>query len=641
MPIFENFKNLGRLKDDQREYEFPLEGMEDQDAPLESKNAITFLPYLVVFLLIFAFFVGQLFKLQVVKGSQNQILAEGNRLRIEEIKSPRGMIFDNSGNSLVKNTALYNLEIIPADLPREKSDRIKIYETLKDVEGVNLNELIDKIEKEDLFSIEPIIVKSSLTREEAMRLEIKFYTLSGIKVESIPTREYPVKEALSQILGYIGKISPEELNVNKSYSITDWIGKTGLEQTYENYLRGQNGKRKIEVNSLGVLQRELDTEDPVVGNNLVTTLNLNLQKKAYELLDNKIKELQKNGNDNNIKNGVLIALDPQSGKVLAMVSIPSYDNNLFTKEIKSEDYEKLINDPEKPMLNRAIGGIYPSGSIIKPIIAAAGLDKGVISENTSINDPGEIKIGEWSFPDWKNHGVTDVKKAIAESCNVFFYATGGGWENIQGLGVENIDAYLDRFGFGKLTGIEIAGEEQGTIPTPDWKEKTKNEPWYLGDTYHLSIGQGDFLTTPIEMISAISGIANGGKLMKPYLVEKVTDKDKNIVKQFESTVLNDHLVDNSSSIDLVRQGMRLAVDSSSGSARLLQELPVSSGGKTGTAQFDAADLSKTHAWFVAFAPYDNPEISIIVLVEKGGDGFNSAEPVAKDLLKYYFTELKK
>jgi penicillin-binding protein 2 len=319
-----------------------------------------------------------------------------------------------------------------------------------------------------------------------------------------------------------------------------------------------------------------------------------------------------------------------------MVSIPSYDNNKFSQGIKAEDYEAILNDEENPMLNRAISGIYPSGSIIKPVIAAAGLDQGVISEDTTINDPGEIKIGEWVFPDWKNHGIVDVKKAIAVSCNVFFYAIGGGWENIKGLGVDLIDQYLDRFGFGKTSGIELTGEAEGNIPTPEWKEEVKGEPWYLGDTYHLAIGQGDFLVTPLQMANALVGIANGGTLYKPHFVSKVIDPEGNTVKEFDAEVLSDSLVDNDYSIEVVRQGMRQSVDSDTGSSRQLQDLPVSAGGKTGTAQYDASDLERYHAWFTAFAPYDNPEIAIVVLVEKGGEGNEVAEPVANEILKYYF-----
>lgn len=644
MSIFENFHNLGKLKDEKLEYEHPIDELndtsEDTSEALENKTSINFYFHIIIIFIILAVFTNQLFKLQIVSGSQNQFLAEGNRIRLEEIKSPRGIIFDKNKKPLVKNTAYYSFEIIPADLPKEKKDRIKIYESIKEVQNIDLGKIIDEIETTKLYSIEPIDLKSPLTRDEAMSLEMKFYGTPGVKVDAIPTREYEYKNILSHILGYTGKVSQEELDKDKQkYSMTDFTGKNGLELAYEEYLQGKKGARKVEVDSTGILQRELETLDPISGNDLITTLNLDLQKKTYEVLEAKIKEISKD--KDYIKHGAVIVMNPQDGGIISMVNYPSYDNNQFSKGIKQEDYEKLLNNEEKPMLNRSVSGIYPSGSIIKPVIAVAGLDKGVVNEGTSINDPGEIKIGEWSFPDWKNHGMVDIKKAIAESCNTFFYAIGGGWENIPGLGVEGIDEYLEKFGFGKTTNIELTGEEAGTIPTAKWKEEIKGESWYLGDTYHLAIGQGDFLTTPLQMVNAISAIANGGKLYKPHFVSSVLDKDGNTIKEYAKELLSDKLINNNSSIDIVREGMKQAVESGSGSARQLQDLPVSSAGKTGTAQFDASDMKKTHSWFVAFAPYDNPEVAIVVLVEKGGDGFDAAEPIAKDVLNYYFRDLKK
>lgn len=640
MSLFEDFQNLGKIKEDNLDYEHPLAEDESEEREIEEKSRTNLAFYIIVIVAIFLIFTVRLFNLQIVKGHENQFLAEGNRLRIQEFMAPRGIIFDKNKNALVKNIPLYSLEIYPVDLPREKSERIKIYEALAKFLGEDIKEVIDEIENEKLYSNESVVIKPSLEREEAMKMQIAFRNLSGVRVNIIPTREYEQAGGLSHILGYIGKISEKVLEKSQNeYSINDYIGQNGLELAYEEYIKGEKGAKRVEVDSTGRIQRELETKDPQAGYDIITTLDADLQKKAEEVLKAKVQGLQKEGKSD-VKHAVAVALDPQTGGILAMVSIPSYDNNKFSQGIKPEEYEAILNDSQKPMLNRAISGVYPSGSTIKPIIAAAGLDKGVITEHTSINDPGEIKIGDWVFPDWKNHGVVDVRKAIAVSCNVFFYAVGGGWEDIKGLGVDLIDQYLDRFGFGKPTDIEIPGEALGNIPSPEWKEKVKGEPWYLGDTYHLAIGQGDLLVTPLQMVNAISAIANGGKLYKPHFVSKVIDKENNVIKEFSPEILSDSLVDNNYSIEVTRQGMRQAVESSTGSARQLQDLPVASAGKTGTAQFDATDLEKYHAWFTAFAPYDNPEIAIVVLVEKGGEGNEVAEPIANEILKYYFDHPK-
>ncbi|MBM2820343.1 MAG: penicillin-binding protein 2, penicillin-binding protein 2, partial [Candidatus Berkelbacteria bacterium] len=289
-----------------------------------------------------------------------------------------------------------------------------------------------------------------------------------------------------------------------------------------------------------------------------------------------------------------------------------------------------LDDPSKPLFNRAISGTYPSGSIIKPVIAAAGLEDGTITASTTINDPGEIKVGNYTYPDWKSHGLVDVRKALAESCNVFFYSVAGGWDKIKGLGITKLDNYLKQFGFGEQTGIDIPGEARGIVPDPVWKEKVKKEMWYLGDTYHLGIGQGDFLITPLQMVNAVSAIANGGQLMKPQLVAKITDQDGNTIYETPKEIIRQGFINNDN-VQIVREGMRQAV--TTGSAQQLNDLPEMVAAKTGTAQFGNED--KTHAWMVSFAPYHNPEIAIIVLIEGGGEGYATAGPVTKQILNWY------
>lgn len=628
---FENFGNFGQVKSDLEEYQHPSEEESKDVLEIEEEKPNFSIFYILCFFAS-AVLVFRLLDLQIAQGAKNQYLAEGNRIRERSIPAPRGNIYDSTGKILVKNTPSFSLEIYPADLPRDKKEREKIYQRLQDVSQIPQDEMKNKIEKVGLFSLEPIILKENIARDEALLLEIRYKDLSGVVLAKEPVRIYDSLPGLSHILGYVGKINEEELKENSSYQLTDNIGKSGVEQSYENSLKGLDGQEQIEVDSLGRIQRILATKEPAAGNNLYLTIDADLQSETA-------KDLQEGMKDLNIKTGVAVALDPQTGAILASVSLPAYDNNIFVKANLSKEYDKLINDSDRPMINRSISGIYPIGSTIKPIIAVAGLEERVISENTTLDtSAGEIKIGDWTFPDWKVHGTTDVRQAIAESNDIFFYAVGGGYKNISGLGIEKLDSYLEKFGFGEKTGIDIPGEASGLIPTPQWKRKVKKEPWYIGDTYHLSIGQGDFLATPLQLVNAISAIANDGKLNQPHLALKETDSNGKLIKDYSFEAAKTDLAD-SYNINVVREGMREAV--TSGSARQLNDLidkegqPVESAAKTGTAQFD--NNQRTHSWFTAFAPYDNPKIALVVLVEGGGEGNVVAEPIAKKILQYYFS----
>lgn len=620
---FNNFQNLGTLRENFEEYEPSLGDDRRQNVEQENdKPNLTW--YYLIYYLLGIILIFKLLDLQISQGSLNQYLAEGNRIRTRDIVASRGNIYDANNNILAKNIASFNLEILPADLPQDKVERNKIYQEIEKNTGIVLDTIEKKIEEKGLFSLDPVILQENIPRDEALLLEIRFKDFTGVIIDKRSVRQYQQVLGLSHILGYIGKISQEELDKNINYQISDYLGKSGLELIYEKDLRGENGKEQIEVNSLGRIQRILATKQPNPGNNLFLTIDFNLQEKMAEYL--KIASDKLGG-----KEAVAIAQNPQTGGILGLVNIPSYDNNIFSQPNMMEEYQKLLDNSSKPMINRAISGVYPSGSTIKPIIAAAGLQEKVISVNTTINDPGEIKIGDWSFPDWKNHGLVDVKKAIAESCDVFFYAVGGGWDKISGLGVKRIDEYLEKFGFGEKSNIDLPGEGSGLVPSPEWKKRVKKESWYIGDTYHLSIGQGDLLVTPLQLINAISMIANGGKLYQPYLLLKETDSNGKLIKEFFPKIIRDNVI-GSFELSVVRQGMRQAVES--GSARSLQDLPIQSAGKTGTAQF--GNNKETHSWFVSFAPYENPQISLLVLIEGGGEGNETALPVAKEILNYYF-----
>jgi len=628
--IFEKYSDdIGTVKSDFSEYEHIVE-TEPKDV-LEEKNERP--SFNIIYLALIAgglFLIMKLLNLQVVSGSQYQYLAEGNRIRERLIEAPRGIIYDRNNIALVSNVGTYRLQLVPADLPRQKDERIKVYELLKTVANYDTSSISQAVEKQGLYSLEPMILKDNLEKDEALNYKVKFASVSGIQVVSLPNRKYNFMDSLSHILGYTGKISEDELKNHPDYNISDRIGKSGLEFVYDNYLRGNNGQDQFEVDSKGQIQRILATKDPVEGNNLILNLDLGLQEKATGLLADMINKKQ-------TSSGVIIAVDPQSGGILAMVSLPGYDDNLFSGGINKKDYQNLLDDPSKPLINRATSGQYPSGSTIKPMMAAAGLEEGIINESTTINDSGQIAVGDYVFPDWKAHGKVDVKKAIAESCDVFFYAVGGGWDKIKGLGVNKIKNYMELFGFGKKTGIDLDSEQDGLVPDATWKKKVKNEPWYVGDTYHMSIGQGDISVTPLQLLMATSSFANGGELLKPHIASKIMSEDGKEIKNIEKEVIRKDFI-NSKNIEIVKEGMRQTIIS--GSARSINEVVnkdgknIEASGKTGTAQFGTED--KTHAWFTGFAPYDSPNISFVILVEGGGEGSDAAVPIAKELFNYWF-----
>lgn len=611
------------LKNGTLEYEHFNSKAEGEEI-FDRKRSPIWIPYFIC-LIAFAILTAQLLKLQITLGTFNKTLAEGNRIRAREINAPRGLITDSNNQILAKNIPSYNLVVYPLDIPKDQKEKEETFRKLSEIAQISTNEITDKISQKGSTNSDPIILKENLDRDTAMILEVKTKNLAGVEINKKPIREYINVDGLGPILGYVGKVSDKDLEENPSYRPSYEIGKEGIELFYEKYLKGTQGILEIEVDSKGRQQRQLSSKEPFPGDNLQLSIDSELESKIAYFLSGYIRA-------SNSPGGAAVAMNPQTGEVLAIVSLPTYDNNLFTRQTIQEEYQKLLEDPAKPMFNRAIAGTYPSGSTIKPVMAAAGLQEGVITANTTINDPGEIKVGNYTYPDWKAHGLVDVRKAIAVSCNVFFYSVAGGWDKIKGVGVEKLKNYLLKFGFGSKTGIDLPGEAVGLVPDPKWKEKTKKEMWYLGDTYHLGIGQGDFLVTPTQMVVALSAIANGGDLLKPQIVKKITDKDGNIIRDFRKEVLSSKVIDDQY-LQIVREGMRQAV--TSGSATRLNDLPVMAAAKTGTAQFGS--LGKTHAWMAAYAPYHNPQIAIVVIVEEGGEGYAAAGPVVNDVFSWYFS----
>lgn len=584
--------------------------------------------------LLFLGLFSKLFISQVIYGKVAEDLALGNKIRPRVISSARGIITDSRGDWLARNVPTFDLSISPADLPKSKEDRYKVYRQVSEISSETFDSIKERSEANGLLVLDSVIIKENISREDSLLFEEKIAGLPGVSVTKRSSREYKTVPAISHILGYTGKISKEDLKTFPERRVSDWIGKAGLELSYENDLHGNDGLEQIEVDSRGNVDRVLvdkNNREPIAGNNLSLFLDIDLQTKTSEYLAAGMEDAKKL-TGHNITSGVAIAMDPKSGGILSMVSMPFYDNNEFSKGIKNEKYQALNSDPDKPMFNRSLYGQYPPGSTIKPMMAVAGLAEGSITERTSLDTPLDIRVGDFVFPDWKDHGMTDIETAIAESNNIFFYALGGGFDKIKGMGIGNMKKWWQRFGYGEKTGIDMPGEAAGLLPDPDWKKRVMGQSWYLGDTYHAAIGQGDLLVTPIQMVRMVSAIANGGSLLKPQIVQKITSADGQVVKEFEPKVLNPQVAD-PSVIKTVQQGMRKTV--TAGSARSLSDLPFTSAGKTGTAQFFGNQ--KTHAWFECFAPYDNPQIALVIIVEGGGGGNEVAVPIAKNILSYYFS----
>jgi penicillin-binding protein 2 len=454
------------------------------------------------------------------------------------------------------------------------------------------------------------------------------------------SRYYIDSQIFSPILGYTREAAEEELKQDlKYYEFGDWVGKDGIEKQYEKYLRGKKGIREKVVNAAGKILSDKVKKKPALGDKLILNIDYGLQKKIY----NSIKKKAPNSD------AVAVALNPQTGAVLSMVSIPSDDNNVFSKSVISTEELKYLQSQRKIFnINKAIRGFYPSGSIIKPLIAIAGLEEKIITAANSVLCQGSIKIpNPWNpqkptvKKDWKTHGVTNLRKAIAESCNVYFYTLGAGYDGFKGLGIHLIKKYLDLFYIEKELGIDLPGERTGFVPTPEWFDKEQKKysgrEWSIADVYDVSIGQGFFSATPLHMASALAAITNGGKIMQPQVVDKIQNTKGKLIKDIEPKVLKKNFIDKES-VALVKDGMRYCVTSSTGSCRQMDTLKVTSGGKTGTAESD--DPKHNHAWFATFAPYENSKIFLLILIEYGGQGSDIAEPIAYEVLKWYFGKQK-
>jgi penicillin-binding protein 2 len=612
----------------------------------------------------------RLWDLQFVHGEEYGEQATRQSTRPITVPAARGIIYDRNGVPLVRNVPSFNVAVVPGYLPDDEDEaedvliRLAILLNMPYATSTPQSEAdepspgVREIIEEAGFTYRPVVVKRGVDRDTALLVAQQALLMPGVLVDVESVRDYPYGPLVSQILGYASPIpegTEEDYEALGYDPATDRIGVAGVEATYQENLRGRKGQQIVEEDVLGqVIRIVSELAEPIPGENVHLTIDLDLQQFAEDVLREAMAQPSVNA-----PRGVTIVMRPQTGEILAMVSLPTYDNNLFTHGISALDWERLGTDPHRPLLNHAIADRLPPGSVFKIVIAAGALQEEVlVGRYTHLNCPGKIDILEkyaindpgYERPFWcwqrAGHGSLDVVGGIAHSCDVFFYKTGGGFEEIdfEGLGVSRIAQYARLFGFGEPTGVELPAEVDGLVPTADWKRLTYGESWSIGDTYNLSIGQGFLTVTPLQMLSAVNVVANDGALVRPRIVHHVTDAAGDVTLPFEPEIARTVPV-SQEHWSLIQMGMEGAVDY--GTATRTQIEGVRVFGKTGTAQF-CDDIKcgtpgeydqPEHAWFAAYAfreEAEGPEVSVIVFLYDGGEGSVASVPVAHDILEHYF-----
>jgi len=568
------------------------------------KEAVRVFP-LFLFLLLGFFALGiRLTYLTLFRGEEHFLSAEGNRIVSTPLYPERGLITDRNGEIIAGNRAGFRVVADPR-VSLEDAD----LDFLAEAVGESRAALEQTLRQAKEAKFASVSIKAGITRDTVLKLEANAEKIPGISVETVPLRSYPYPYEFAHVLGFIGEIDPKELEANTGYVLGDWVGKSGLERFYEKHLRGLLGKRVLEKDAVGRVVRELARQAPKAGETLVTTLDLPLQRLCYQVLEKWIRESSSSA-------GAIVVSDVNTGEILSLVSYPSFDPD------KVADF---LESPAHPLLNRAISGIYPPGSTFKLVTGTAALEEGVVNASTVIWDRGSITVGPWVFYNWQRSGFGPLTfvDALSWSSDIYFYTVAGGYGSQPGVGEEKLAQWARRYGLGEITGIDLPSEAAGTIPDPDWKKRVKGEAWYLGDTYHMGIGQGDVLLTPLQLNMVTAIVANGGKLVRPHLVSSPANSSGLTEVASEETLA------------LIRQGMRKSM--TDGPNRFGNSTAVAIAGKTGTAE---APLGNPHSWFTAFAPYENPQIAVTVLIENGArlGAYHPSVKAAKEVMEYYFRD---
>ncbi|CAK8717851.1 penicillin-binding protein 2 [Candidatus Electrothrix aarhusensis] len=557
-------------------------------------------------------------------------MAKNNRVRYLEIAAPRGNILDRKGREIVTNRPSFNVVWV-REKNRVDDALIKKTASILDIE---ISELLARTRKMvGTPGHVPIRLAEELSWDQVAYIENNRMELPGIKIEVVPQRVYHYGNLASHVIGYLGEINPKELSSidSEGYRSGDMIGKMGLEKLREKDLRGEKGRHYMEVNALGFEQRNLKGLEPLPGNDVQLTIDVDLQRVAEELM---MKD---------DKSGAVVAIEVNTGRLLMVASSPVLELDKFLGGISVKNWKDMLTNPHHPLINKIVQGQYPPASTYKIVTAIAGLAEGVITPESSIYCPGHYRFGNRTYRCWKKtgHGAVNLKHALSESCDVYFYQVG------QRLGVNRIAGYATRLGLGRKTGVEMEHEKSGLIPTSDWKMKRYKRAWQEGETLSIAIGQGFNLVTPLQLALMTATVANGGTLYKPGMIETVKDPDGHIIEQFHPTVL-DRFDDQGSNLKIIKEGLIEAVNGRRGTARRAKMENITVAGKTGTAQVvrlkqykhlkeeDIPYKYRDHAWFTCFAPAERPEIAVTVLVEHGLHGGSVAAPIAKAVLEKYF-----
>lgn len=573
-----------------------------------------------------------LYQIQINSHDDYQTRANGNRIKLIPVAPNRGLIYDRNGILLAENRPVHSLELVSEQIKDLDQTVAKISEIITLTED----------EKEQFFKsilaqrrFKSITLKNQLTSEQVAKISVNLHLLPGVSIEARLKRYYPFGPSLTHVLGYVARISKKEQAIISSndedavYAATRDIGKQGIEKYYQRLLHGTPGHQEVEVNNRGRIIRVLNYHPPVHGQDLYLNIDIRLQQQAFNLLDG--------------RRGSVVALDPNNGAVLAMVTSPSYDPNLFVHGISTKEYNKLLSR-DKPLINRATQGTYPPASTIKPLIALAALEANIVSEHSSIQDPGWYQLPnvERKFRDhlkW-GHGRVDIYRALEKSCNTYFY------DVAYRLGIDKISQFMFQFGFGEYTGIDIHEEKSAIMPSRGWKRARYDQPWYIGDTISLGIGQSYWTVTPLQLAKSIAIFASKGKIFAPQLLG-ASQSEKGLLqipaRQSPSIVLKDN--DN---WRIVHQGLWNVTNKLGGTAyKVFKDAAYQSAGKTGTAQvvgmaedqkYDKKKINerlRDNAIFVGYAPYDQPEIAVSVAIENAGHGGTSAAPIARELFDIY------
>lgn len=661
-----------------------------------------------------AVYLGRLFSLQIIEGPDYRAQADENRFSYISLPAPRGVIYDANQSLLVRNIPSFNVTITPALLPDSEAEIQSIYERLAALTGVpvdqpgpvaatcvagrGIRQLVD--EGASFRPFEPWPIACDVDDRIARALLEQQMDLPGVSVEAVPVRDYTTNQLTASMIGFLGPIPAAEVELWEGLGFVaerDKIGYGGLEREYQPLLAGQNGLKLVERDVAGAVLREVGEGNAVVpGSNLVLTVDTRLQSIATTALLSRMEFLNRFAGEQRTSIGAVIAMNPQTGEILALVSWPTFENRRMARFIPQDYYEAINAAKISPLINYAIQQPYPPGSSFKMVTAVGALNEGVITPGRRLNDPGLITIQNVYFPTdpgqakdfvcWKRdgHGDVDFLHGIAFSCNVYFYKIGGGYEpdRLEGLGIDLMGVYARALGYGAPLGIDLPGEHPGLIPDAEWKRLNLGESWSTGDTYNSVVGQGYVGATPLQVLTSVATLANGGRVMWPHLVREVLDGEGNVIQRFEPCVLWDisdgvviereqiaadcpalpeatrqqiirgHDVTpdvnvDPGVIDLAREGMRLVVEDLEGTAHDYAQLEnISSGGKTGTGEFCDAEAFAagrcppgdfpTHSWYTAFAPYENPEIVVVAFVYNGGEGAVTSGPIVKQVLEGYF-----